>query len=1009
MTDKEILALLERIDDGYVPTDEEKKELDACEELEIIGFSLTSLPESIGNLTNLQSLYIRVDSLTTLPDWIGNLTNLQSLGINGDSLSTLPESIGNLTNLQTLGISGDSLTFLPDWIGNLTNLQTLGIRVDSLTTLPDWIGNLTNLQSLSIIGNSLTTLPESIGKLTNLQSLVISDTSLTTLPESIGNLTNLQKLDIRRTPLTTLPDSIGNLTNLQSLVIRVDSLTTLPDWIGNLTNLQSLYISFTSISSLPDWIGNLTNLQSLSISGDSLTTLPESIGNLTNLQSLGIRGNTLTTLPDWSGNLTNLQKLDISRTSLTTLPESIGNLTNLQSLDINGNSLATLPESIGNLTNLQKLDISGNSITSIPESIGNLINLKKLDLSGLTLDAIPKSIGLRDMKFTDDISDYLFVDNASVFLNNTTLTEQPISFFLETPNLIPDLYAEQVPLHESKVIFLGDGGEGKSYTIKRIMHGGEPETEQNPYITSETPGVEIIDMPASYGDENFTVHFWDFGGQEILHSMHRCFLTEETGYVVVVKTRENASQKAREWLRNIHAFAPKSSVLMFLNCWENADPHRSLDDAALKDEFPQMLDGSVRLSAKTAPKEEFNASLTNRILQMAADTEGNKKKIPKLYKNVIAELRKKTKANGHCVSKEEYREICRHNGINLDKEASLLTFLNNIGVCYSYHIGEDKQELAEYSLLDPTWLTKALYAIIREAISFAEYGIVPTYQIIYMLGKEPVNQSKDSEYTRPIYDDVDECQYIFDVAEAHDLCFRMGEDKLFFPALCKDKTPLEEFPDKTEYGTPIQYRLKYKYLPDSVVHKLMVRCYKKDMSVKRCWLKGMILASIDDTFKAVVRMNDDEKTLAIDVYAKNGVDAKPYVLFKPIRDQVLEINGKLGLTAKEVIKSGEDTFAVKALLNSYEKNIQEISGDESDTLYNPAELLGRFFRQTVVRTEDGEVRQTFIIFLDESKHISAEIGGDTNAPILIGDDGTLNNASESYHSVLPPKERSKKK
>ena len=879
MTNKEILALLERIDDGYVPADEEKKELDACKELEISEDYLTSLPESIGNLTNLQTLVISGDSLTSLPESIGNLTNLQTLRIWGKSLTTLPESIGSLINLQSLGIGGDSLT----------------------------------------------TLPESIGNLTNLQKLDISYSSFTTLPESIGNLTNLQKLDISRTSLTTLPD----------------------------------------------WIGNLTNLQELGISGDSLTSLPESIGNLNNLQSL-----------------------DIRYTSLTSLPESIGNLNNLQSLDIRYTSLTTLPESIGNLTNLQSLYISGNPLTTLPESIGNLTNLKKLNLSGLTLDAIPKSIGLRNMRFTDDYSDYLSDDNASVLLYNTTLTEQPISFFLETPNLIPDLYAEQVPLHESKVIFLGDGGEGKSYTIKRIMHGGEPETEQNPYITSETPGVEIIDMPASYGDENFTVHFWDFGGQEILHSMHRCFLTEETGYVVVVKTRENANQKAREWLRNIHAFAPKSSVLMFLNCWENADPHRSLDDAALKDEFPQMLDGSVRLSAKTAPKEEFNASLTDRILQMAADTEGNKKKIPKLYKNVIAELREKTKANGHCVSKEDYREICRHNGIDFDKEANLLTFLNNIGVCYSYHIGEDKQELAEYSLLDPTWLTKALYAIIREAISFAEYGIVPTYQIIYMLGKEPVNQSKDSEYTRPIYDDVDECQYIFDVAEAHDLCFRMGEDKLFFPALCKDKTPLEEFPDKTEYGTPIQYRLKYKYLPDSVVHKLMVRCYKKDMSVKRCWLKGMILASIDDTFKAVVRMNDDEKTLAIDVYAKNGVDAKPYVLFKPIRDQVLEINGKLGLTAKEVIVCGEDSFSVKTLLNSYENHIDRVSGDETDRIYSPAELLGRFFEP--VQGENGEIMYTFnvdnrkvYVNFDNSQHNSALINGKNIEDFIVGSDGRV--------------------
>ena len=480
-----------------------------------------------------------------------------------------------------------------------------------------------------------------------------------------------------------------------------DKISTIPESIGNLTNLKELTIFDTLIIALPESIGNLTNLQELVISGNSLTSLPESIGNLTNLQYLEIRYAPISALPESIGNLINLQSLRISYTSLTTLPESIGNLTNLQTLVIRVDSLTTLPESIGNLTNLQSLDISDTSLTTLPESIGNLTNLKKLNLSGLTLDAIPKSIGLRDMKFTDNTFEFLSDDNASVLLYNTTLTEQPISFFLETPNLIPDLYAEQVPLHESKVIFLGDGGEGKSYTIKRIMHGGEPETEQNPYITSETPGVEIIDMPASYGNENFTVHFWDFGGQEILHSMHRCFLTEETGYVVVVKTRENANQKAREWLRNIHAFAPKSSVLMFLNCWENADPHRSLDDAALKDEFPQMLDGSVRLSAKTAPKEKFNASLTDRILQMAADTEGNKKKIPKLYKNVIAELREKTKANGHCVSKEEYREICRHNGIDFDKAASLLTFLNNIGVCYSYHIGEDKQELAEYSLLDP--------------------------------------------------------------------------------------------------------------------------------------------------------------------------------------------------------------------------------------------------------------------------------------------------------------------
>ena len=307
-------------------------------------------------------------------------------------------------------------------------------------------------------------------------------------------------------------------------------------------------------------------------------------------------------------------------------------------------------------------------------------------------------------------------------------------------------------------------------------------------------------------------------------------------------------------------------------------------------------------------------------------------------------------------------------------------------MCYSYHIGEDKQELAEYSLLDPTWLTKALYAVIREGIDYAEYGIVSTDRIIHILGQDPVNQPMDSEYTRPRYEDEEECQYIFDVAEAHDLCFRMGKDYLFFPALCKDETPLDEFPDQTAYGTPIQYRLKYQYLPDSVVHKLMVRCYKKEMTVKRCWFKGMILSAAND-FKAVVRMNDDEKTLAIDIYANIGVDAMPFVLFKTIREQILDINHKLGLTADENIICGEDTFSVVMLEAAYEDN-GSVYGDKTSKKYNPAELLGRFFKPTVVQYENGETKQIFLI--NKLEQYNVDIKGGVDAPVVFGPNGTIN-------------------
>lgn len=52
---------------------------------------LTSLPESIGNLTNLTELRLRANQLTSLPESIGNLTNLTYLDLDNNQLISLIE------------------------------------------------------------------------------------------------------------------------------------------------------------------------------------------------------------------------------------------------------------------------------------------------------------------------------------------------------------------------------------------------------------------------------------------------------------------------------------------------------------------------------------------------------------------------------------------------------------------------------------------------------------------------------------------------------------------------------------------------------------------------------------------------------------------------------------------------------------------------------------------------------------------------------------------------------
>jgi Leucine-rich repeat (LRR) protein len=100
-----------------------------------------------------------------LPDSIGNLINLQVLNLANNNLESLPDSIGNLINLQYLYLSNNKFSTLPDSIGNLINLQELYLHINKFSSLPDSIANLINLKKLYLFYNKLVSLPTSILKI----------------------------------------------------------------------------------------------------------------------------------------------------------------------------------------------------------------------------------------------------------------------------------------------------------------------------------------------------------------------------------------------------------------------------------------------------------------------------------------------------------------------------------------------------------------------------------------------------------------------------------------------------------------------------------------------------------------------------------------------------------------------------------------------------------------------------------------------------------------------------
>ncbi|HEY4383811.1 MAG TPA: leucine-rich repeat domain-containing protein, partial [Ktedonobacteraceae bacterium] len=115
------------------------------------------------------ALIIRYAGLASLPDSLGQLSNLQVLDVTGNLLTSLPASIGNLHKLKKLYLDANLLTSLPETLGNLWHLEELHVDENRLTSLPETIEQLTNLKILNTYNNRLITIPAGLSRLAHLE------------------------------------------------------------------------------------------------------------------------------------------------------------------------------------------------------------------------------------------------------------------------------------------------------------------------------------------------------------------------------------------------------------------------------------------------------------------------------------------------------------------------------------------------------------------------------------------------------------------------------------------------------------------------------------------------------------------------------------------------------------------------------------------------------------------------------------------------------------------------
>ena len=799
---------------------------------------------------------------TTIPctiDFLTNtidLTNVQHLYIiaspNQDIRPASPSlsegcyiSLDNTWLLLYLIAPRDAKTV----IAQCQNAAALVICHHSLDMLP--LDHCRGLSNLKIISNAVPIGFTSMRFLSTLRDLDINGTEID------GELDLRTAVHLRTLRLSDddagLDDlSIGTgIFHEVSLVRIIRSTPKLSglDWCRELEFLELRNALIDEVD-----LDRLQNLKTLALVGmDANIRVKSTCGSLSELYLVGCKVESLAFLPQ----LTSLKKLVAqglrSHDPGIALPD-LHHIANLESISLIGTKL----HSVGTLPpQLSHLNLSYTGLIRIPDSVKPLKNLMSLELCGLQMRELPPwlaDLHLPVLTTRSMLQKGILLESAKVDgIKLDTIPQQPelLAQWLEAFHDSQDQTQNEV-----KVVFLGDGEAGKSHIIKRLENDGAMLSQ---FDGDSTPGIAITSKQMELTNRRVTLRIWDFGGQEILHAMHRIFMTEQTLYVVVLNARNDTQDhRAEHWLRFIYSFDQDAQVMLVLNKTDQ-NPRASININRLKRIFPGLSE-PLKMSAKKDTPELFADNFINPLRKRLEQFEPLRSPFPKSWRTLEDKL---LSIDTRYIFAEVYDEFCEEVGITSPEVRNeLLSRFMNMGICFR----SDGDLGDAFLLLEPKWVTNAIYKLLFNHYDQVSNGVIHTDDIKACLSQGNQRQTLDQNlsYTRM------EVGYILDVMRSCGLSFDLDSDgKEFIPMLCdRNESPLVK--KYAEDPTVLEIWWQFDYLPENLLFHLMVEL-SNELDTDHVWLQGaqfscsysnhsIILVRDGHTLK-LYAMNDREQGL----------------------------------------------------------------------------------------------------------------------------------------------------
>lgn len=622
-----------------------------------------------------------------------------------------------------------------------------------------------------------------------------------------------------------------------------------------------------------------------------LEYLPSEISELVDLEILIINGVGLTQLGDELSALKKLKILKISDNNLESIPDKIFEFNNLIELDLSNNKLSKIPQSIFSLKNLKTLRLKGNKILNIPTGIGRLKNLNILDLTSNMLEQLPFEI--TNLKKISS----LLLGNNRIEIPEEILHLEPNKIL----NYIKDLNSsDRKPLHEAKVIFLGNGNVGKTSLIKRLI--------KNQFDSNElkTNGISITDWEIKRNDDEIKLHIWDFGGQEIMHATHKFFMTKRSIYVLVINPRveDNHGESDLEyWVKLIRSYAANVPIIVVINKCETHPV--SIEVNSLSNKYPE-----IKSFVETSCAKNIGIDLLKTELQKALNFINHiDDQLPISYFKIKDEL---VKTNEDYIEYNEYERICNSIIPEMDgtSKETLVSLLHDLGIMLNFR---KERLLKDTQVLNPEWVTNGVYQIITSDDLIKRKGVITL---------KDIKNSLDSSF----YQNEKEQFFIIDIMNSFELSYKFpGIKNHYFVvpgAFSKDR-PL--FKWETKDKSVLRFQYHYDILPNSIITRFMVKMHRR-IREKDYWRNGIVLQF--KNCEALIRADNIDKVIFIEV-VNNGTKIKldnKRTALEIIRDNIENIHSQFeGLKITRKIPIDEEGVV---LVNYDDLLIYEEAGEE---------------------------------------------------------------------------------